>query len=164
MSCTVRILGVGSPHGDDQAGWRVLDSLRTRPSVVGAEITAIGQPVELLDHCPGCDRLILIDGCQTGAAPGTVTCLRWPDSRIPEQHGRSTHDLDLASALRLADALGRLPRTVVILGIEVAQCRPETGLSSAVARSLPVLEQRVCDQWARAGPALSRATSPARWT
>lgn len=144
MSCTERILGLGSPHGDDQVGWRLLDTLRARSSL-SAETIVIRHAIELLDHLEACDRLILVDGCQTGAAPGTVTRLDWPDARIHSQHRRSTHDLDVASALQLADTLGKLPGTVIILGIEIGSCQPETELSDSVARALGGFEQCVLD-------------------
>ena len=147
MSCTERIMGLGSPHGDDQVGWRLLDILRARASL-NADTIVIRHAIELLDHLQACDRLILVDGCQTGAALGTVTRLEWPDPRIHTQHRRSTHDLDVSSALQLADALGKLPLTVIILGIEIGSCQPETGLSDSVARALPEFEQCVLNELA----------------
>jgi hydrogenase maturation protease len=139
-----RVIGIGSPYGDDVAGWRVVEMLARREDVT-AECIAIGAG-QLLDYLHGCQRAILIDACLSAQAPGTITQLRWPDPRIGEQHRRSTHTLSVGDMLSLAQELGRLPPQVVLFGVEISGCRPGTELSPEVEGALAELEQRVLEE------------------
>jgi hydrogenase maturation protease len=140
-------IGVGSPHGDDQAAWRIVERLLNRAEVESSldalRIVAVADPLHLLEHIDPCDRLIVVDACRTGAPPGTVSQFRWPDARIAHQHGRSTHGCDIAMALKLAEALDKLPDEVVLFGIEIEACRPGTDLSSSVVAGLDALERNL---------------------
>ena len=55
MPAVDRVLGVGSPHGDDVAGWLVVELLSSNEDV-RAECVAISAG-QLLDYLPGCDRV-----------------------------------------------------------------------------------------------------------
>jgi hydrogenase maturation protease len=144
MPAVDRVLGVGSPHGDDIAGWWVVELLSGREDV-SAECVAISAG-QLLDYLPGCERAILIDACQSGREPGTITRLTWPDSRIAAQHRRSTHALGIGEALALAQTLGRLPSRVVLFGIEISHCQPGAPLHPLVEWALPELARRVVEE------------------
>jgi len=147
MKNSWHIVGVGSPHGDDRVGWEVIERLSRLP--LAADLTVLDHPLDLLDLstlCGACQRLIIVDACATGAAPGTITRLAWPDRRIMEQHKHLTHSLALSDALQLADQLERLPPLVVLFGIEIASCQRESGLSPEVQRVLPEVERMIVDQ------------------
>ena len=144
MPAVDRVIGIGSPHGDDVAGWRVVERLAQREDVT-AECIAIGAG-QLLDYLHGCQRAILIDACQSSQAPGTITRLRWPDPRIGVQHRRSTHALSIGDMLAMAQELGRLPPQVVLFGVEISGCRPGSLLSAVVEGALAELEQDVLDE------------------
>lgn len=139
MALSYRVLGIGSRHGDDQAAWQLVERLKNRVET-GVEFLALSDPSQILDYVDGCDRLILVDSCASGASPGTATRLTWPDPRIKARHSHSTHGIGVADMLKLADQLGRLPREVVIIGIELEDCQPGLPLSSAVQEGLDVLE------------------------
>ncbi len=136
MRPIIRVVGAGSSHGDDQVGWRLAEGL-TGGEAMGLEVAIIAEPLELLDHLDGCAALIVLDACQTGRPPGTVTCLAWPDARLERAEGRSSHGFGLASALALAEAIGRLPSSVLLFTVEVGDCAPGAGLSPEVRHSLP---------------------------
>lgn len=118
MSATTRVIGLGSPHGDDQAGWRLVEMLKRRVELEVA-IRAVGDPTDLLDCLEGCRCLVIVDACHTGAPAGTITRLQWPDPRILQQHRHLTHRVGVPSVLGLAQQLHRLPKHVVLLGVEV---------------------------------------------
>jgi hydrogenase maturation protease len=141
MPAVDRVIGIGSPHGDDVAGWRVVEMLTSREELT-TECDAIGAG-QLLDYLQGCQHVILIDACQSAQPPGTITRLEWPDARIPVQHWRSTHALSVGETLELAAELGRLPGRVVLFGIEISNCQPGAELNPVVASALPELERRV---------------------
>ncbi len=137
-----RIVGVGSPHGDDQVGWLLIEQLRHDPQLK-AETRAVRNAVGLTDHLDGCRRLIIVDACRSGAPPGTITRFEWPDARIQLRHGTSTHGLGVADTLRLTEKLGRLPPRVVLFGIEVGECRPAADVDGELAGVLAGLARQI---------------------
>jgi hydrogenase maturation protease len=111
--------------------------------VPGIALAALQEPIALLDHLEDCDALVLVDACCSGAPPGTIFRKDWPESTPKGHKGTSTHGLGLASALALAQALGRLPPQVVLIGVEVETCDPGAEISASVWRALPELYQQV---------------------
>ena len=146
MPAVNRVIGIGSPYGDDVAGWRVVEMLSSREEL-STECVAIGAG-QLLDYLQGCQRAILIDACESAQPPGSITRLIWPDLRIPVQHRRSTHALSVGETLELAAELGHLPASVVLFGIEISSCQPGAELNPVVEQALPELERRVLGELA----------------
>lgn len=141
-----RVLGVGSPHGDDAAGWRVVERLRQHPGLT-AQLKTV-EPSQLLDHLGDCRRLILVDACHSNQPPGTILRLQWPDSRLRSQRRRSSHAMGLGDALALAETLGWLPPRVIVWGVEISQSQPGEDLTPEVRRVLPELERQVLQELA----------------
>ena len=142
MQPTVRVLGVGSPHGDDQVGWRLVECLAAG-SAPAVDAIALGDPVDLLGHLDGCDMLIVLDACRAGLPPGRLIRLPWQAVRSGERAERTTHGFGVSAALALADALGRLPPTVLLIGIEAESCEPGTGLSPTLRQAIPGIVPRI---------------------
>jgi hydrogenase maturation protease len=136
---TTVVAGLGSPFGDDQAGWRLVDMLQRRPQVP-ARLKKVNEATQLVDELDGCNKLIIVDACRGLCQVGAVTRLRWPDPRIARRHGQSTHGVGVCDALQLAEQLGRLPAVVEIYGIEVAECEPGREMCLEVLRAVTELE------------------------
>ena len=103
----VKVLGVGSAQGDDQAGWQLVEM--TCPHLPpGVEAIPVAEPTRLLDYLEGCRKAVVIDASRWGQPPGTITRLVWPDPSLAESSGRSSHGLGVAAVLALAH-LERLP-------------------------------------------------------
>ena len=69
------ILGIGSPSGDDQAGWMVVDALLARGVQTGGEIVIdkLDRPgATLITLIEQADWAILIDAMQGNGQPGTI--------------------------------------------------------------------------------------------
>jgi hydrogenase maturation protease len=154
MTPRVRVVGMGSPHGDDALAWSAIDRLeqscRGRPELAFHRVMGGQQLLDLLD---GQGTLILIDALSGGGAPGVVQRFSWPDERFQSSTTRSTHDFGAAEALRLAGVLGSLPGEITIFGIEAKCCEPNASLSPRVAAALPVLVQQVRELLESATPA-----------
>jgi hydrogenase maturation protease len=133
------VAGVGSPFGDDQAGWRLVEMLERRPNVP-ARLVKVGEGTKLLDTLDDCSKLVIVDACRGVCRVGAVTRLKWPDSRIAKRHSHSTHGVGVSDALRLAERLGRLLRDVVIYGIEVGDCNPGHEICQEVLKTVAKLE------------------------
>lgn len=144
------IAGLGSPHGDDQVGWRVVDELGDC-RIRNLRVVRLSSPLELLNHLEDCRWLIVVDAMRGGGEPGAVTRFGWPHPAINAGTGRSSHGVDLGAALRLANELGRLPARVVVFAIEMQGCEIGAALSDSVARALPTLRRQILDAVRRAG-------------
>lgn len=135
-SARLRVIGVGNPfRGDDGAGLAVARSLRG--ALAGVEVLEReGEPVGLIEILDGADAVWLVDAVSSGAPSGTVHRLEAAAGKLPRELFRaSTHALGLAEAVELARALGRLPETLVVFGIEGARFEAGEGLSREVERA-----------------------------
>jgi hydrogenase maturation protease len=127
-------VGIGSSHGDDQAGWLVADRLglvtgRTTDLIVKRAVV----PTDILDWLEGIEHLHLCDACRTESPPGTLHRWEWPITNkavsiegkrslaleaIESAHHSGSHDWQIPQTLQLAERLGILPPRVTIWGIE----------------------------------------------
>lgn len=118
----VIVIGLGSPFGDDRAGWRVAETLRDSLVLQAyfpdrLAVALCERPDRLPELMRGAARAIVVDAVRSGAPPGTQH--RVTDAAMP-MPGRmlSTHGLDIASVLALARMLGELPPALELRGIE----------------------------------------------
>lgn len=133
MSGSPLILGLGSPHGDDQAGWLVVDYLRAR-GVANARKVADG--IEVLLAMQNATDVVIVDASMPANRPGILRWFKWPAQDPTASNPVSTHGLGLVDSLRMADALGESPREVTIVTIEAASVAPASNVSNVVARAV----------------------------
>jgi hydrogenase maturation protease len=136
------VAGIGSPHGDDQAGWRVA-ALLARRSELPAHIITVHEPTQVLEALRGCERLIIVDACHWGGVVGSVLRLSWPDARIAAARRHSTHGIGIADVLTLAERFDELPSVVEVYGIETGDCLPGHDLTPEVARAAAEVEIQI---------------------
>ena len=137
----VRIIGLGSPFGDDRVGWRVIEALRGRlPDSV--DLQALDRPgAALINWMADVGHLVLVDALSSGARPGDLVSLDPVD--LMAGPGRlSSHELALADTLRVARSLGCLPQRIDIHGIEIGQIDAEA-LSPAAEAAATRLADRI---------------------
>jgi hydrogenase maturation protease len=134
----VVVAGFGSPHGDDRAGWQVVEKLSQTPGLQ-ARLVTIREGTQLVSELEGCRKLIAVDACRSSRPPGTITRFRWPDTRIRQCHNHSTHGIGLCNALDLAGQLDRLPSEVEVYGIEIGGLNSVTELSCEVEQAVEEL-------------------------
>lgn len=78
-----------------------------------------GEGLALIESWSGAESVLLIDAVVTGAAPGSISV--WDARTAPvarDAFRASTHSFGVAEAVELARALGRLPASLRIYGIE----------------------------------------------
>jgi hydrogenase maturation protease len=96
-------------------------------------LQAEGDGLALLDLMEGADRVILIDAVKSGGHPGTTIRLDLSkESRWGSLAPCSTHAVGIAEAIDLARTLGRLPKQVILYGIEIDSFEPGAPLSESV--------------------------------
>jgi len=127
-------------EGDGDAGGRA----RVAPGRDVEVVAWTGDPMGLLDHWTGFDRLVLIDAVVSGAEPGTTRRFG-PDAPFAESAGASTHGFGLAATLALGRALGRLPERVEVWGVEAVEFAADAPLTPAVAHAVLALVDRLRD-------------------
>lgn len=146
----VRILGIGSPAGDDQAGWLTIDALRAlgvseRPDIVLDTLDRPGAGlVALLD---GAEHVLLIDALCSGGTPGDIRHFNANDWPAPGAD-LSSHGFGVLAALALAQALGSLPQRVEVYGIEIASAQAGAPISATVRAAAQTLARRIADELA----------------
>jgi len=138
----LKIIAVGNAfYGDDGVGAAVLERIRERDSLPGAELIDIQtDALALIDHLAPGDRHVIVDAAQMGREPGEIVAFGPGEVRIRiRQDNLSVHGFGLGEAFNLATQLGKMPRDVLIVGVEPARIEINTGLSDAVAAAVPAV-------------------------
>jgi hydrogenase maturation protease len=138
----IRVIGLGSPFGDDDAGWRVIDAMRGRVGNA-VELVALDRPgAALVNALTGATRLVLVDAVWLPGCAGRLLALT-PDDLAEADPVLGTHRLGLAEQLALAAVLGDRPQRVEIWGISIDA---PGGRSEAVGRTVVVLAERLVSE------------------
>ena len=113
-----RIIGIGSPFGADQAGWRAIDLLADS-GLADCELIKLDRPgSDLLRYFEDAQDVVLIDAVLTDQAPGSVVRLARDDLSLAACR-TSSHGFGVAEALQLAERLELLPPHLLLIGIQV---------------------------------------------
>ncbi|TWT91270.1 hypothetical protein [Stieleria varia] len=148
------IIGIGSPHGDDQIGWLAIDELLLHGELPCRAIK-VSNPLQCLDHLDRAERVLIID-----AAVGMDVCVlsmrydassQWDDcATINTKDPRGTHDLGLPSVLELALNLGHRVDHVEIWLVRGSQFQPLSAVSEAALAGTHECVQRIVQEVADA--------------
>ena len=146
----IRIIGVGSPFGDDAAGLRAARRIAQDPPPGIEVVLADRWGIALIELLRDASPAIVIDAVRSGGALGMIHDLDLGE--VARLAGRrfTSHDASLPEALALAEALGHEVRGR-FLGVEIgepcAQSVVAQGLSAAVDDGLRELTARA-RRWA----------------
>ncbi len=137
----IKVLGIGSPFGDDQAGWKVAEALKQHlamhPNITQeVSIESHDRPgVRLIELMRGASTVFIIDAVKSGSESGTIH--RFKDNDIFKSENRlSTHDMGVAQALQLGSALNDLPDNIILYGIEIDLIVFESTLSHPIVKAI----------------------------
>ncbi len=147
----IRIIGIGSPFGDDQIGWEAIEAIR-RSGLLECfpqglvNVQTCDRPASgLLMLMEGAAHVILIDAMRSGAAPGTIRRLQ--DKEIEMEAALlSSHGFGVAESLALGRTLGMLPVRLVLYGVEACNFDPCDTLTPEAAGALPMLVERIKEE------------------
>lgn len=126
MRMLIKLLGLGSPFGYDQLGWRAIKifnqyyriKFRTRILIHADSFDRPG--IRLLKLMQGANLVFLIDAVVGNNTIGHI--YRYEDQEINELKSLlSTHDVGLAQTLQLGRVLKCLPDKILFYGIEIGQ-------------------------------------------
>lgn len=146
------VVGLGSPHGDDQIGWRVAEEIEGRltPEV---DVRCLTVPIDLTHALDGYQKAILIDACRPRGDSPRITRWQWPSPEIALIRASGTHAFGLPETLAMMERLGSLPGDVIIWGIAGEDFAPGTELSESLRLAIPEFVEQIIDRdlaWAPA--------------
>jgi len=143
----VRVIGVGNPFRcDDGIGPLVAREVKKRvPHLEVME--ASGEGAELMELWAGAETVIVIDAVSSEAKPGVIYRFEAHREALPAfLFSGSTHRFGVAQAVELARALGKLPKRVIVYGIEGKSFRFGTELSPEVEAVVETAARRVLEE------------------
>lgn len=143
------VIGVGNPdRGDDGAGAEVIARLEGAvPAAVRLVRLSGADPAQIMEAWVGAARVFVVDAMVSGAPAGTVRRFDACAGPLPaEVQLVSTHALGAGAAIEMARALGRLPVTLTVYGVEGATFTVGTGLSCAVAGGAAEVATRIVEE------------------
>jgi len=153
------VVGLGRPDRGDDAVGPIVARRFAGLRVPGIRLLEREDPtslIELWDPEEGrADLAIVVDAVRSREVPGTLTILETGSQRNPlpadawARTGRcGTHPFGLAESVELARTLHRLPRRVVLVGIEAATFEQGAPLSAAVAAAIaPAIDALIGVLW-----------------
>jgi len=131
---------------DDAAGLAVARGLRDAPLSGVRVVEHEGEPLDLIEEWSEAGEAIVVDAVNSGAEPGTIHRLDAVSSQLPVDLFRgSTHSLSVGDAVELARALERLPRRLLIYGIEGSSFTAGSGLTPKVERAVATLVSELAE-------------------
>jgi len=154
------VIGLGSRgRHDDALGLDAVDRLEPRLQGAGEVARCSSEGTELLDLWDGRPRVVVVDAVRSGAVPGTIFRLAVDDLPVPPPfRSSSTHGISIADVVALARSLDRLPRTLVIYGIEGERFEPGIGLSARISPAVDRVVEEILEEIA--GDSRDDARSP----
>lgn len=139
------VVGLGSQHGDDQAGWLVLERL-SRRDYPHDRLLRAKHPTQLLDVVEDEQSLVICDACIGNEAPGDIHCFSWPTEALSYQRPTGSHDLSLSHVLELCHRIHRGPQVASIWAIEGQFWLPESSPSNQIQLSAILVAEAIWTQ------------------
>jgi hydrogenase maturation protease len=142
------VIGVGNAwQADDGAGLVVAERLRELLPDDVEVVRLEGEPVTLVQAWEGADEAYVVDAVSSGAEPGTVHRVDATRSPLPrELSTASTHLFGVGESVELARSLGRLPRRLIVYGIEAARISAGSDLSPEVRAAVDETTTRLLEE------------------
>lgn len=146
-------MGIGSPFGDDQAGWRVAELLKKAPQLK----IYLNQCLDIqINDRPGLALIMAMDGIKTlylvdalkahDNQIGQICRLDNKDLATVEEKFFSTHGFGVLEALKLAQVLGKTPAEIIIWGIKINAIDYQALISPVIARACDELAAKITQE------------------
>ncbi len=157
-NCRTLLVGFGSPHGDDQVGWAVADSVVTHDRLRShVDVRKAAVPLDLLDWLEGVRRLHVCDAYHDPSLPGAMRRWEWTaetETSKPADMFREfvrlrcggSHGFGLIETLDLAASLERLPRQIVVWGTAGSNFASGAPISTAIRQALPDIVDTIVNE------------------
>ncbi len=143
----VLVIGLGNASRRDDAVGLVAAERLQQMGLPGVEVTkGTDDLTALLDLWGEEDTVVLIDAISSQARPGAIRRLNVLETDWAALPTLSSHGVALPTLVALAQRLGRLPRRLLLYGVEVASFSLGIGLSPPVAVAVETVVARVAEE------------------
>ncbi len=146
----VLVVGVGNRLlGDEGLGPYLIDVLSETDIPSYVDVIDCGCDLLRLARYTGRpEKIIVVDAIRAGGEPGQIHRLDFANLTADGRNGRSAHQLGAADALRLLrlTCAYLAGAQIILIGVEPAKIRPNTGLSKEVKKSIPELIRVVLEE------------------
>ncbi|MDH3299452.1 MAG: hydrogenase maturation protease [Acidimicrobiia bacterium] len=118
------VVGVGNPtRGDDGIGPAVIEAIRAASDLDDVEtMVAAGDLSDLVVTWTPDQHVVIVDAMVGGGPPGTTVTIDGLRDPLPAaDRPLSSHGFGLVDAVQLARMLGRLPRSLTIVAVQVGE-------------------------------------------
>ncbi|MGB5106980.1 MAG: hydrogenase maturation protease [Candidatus Zixiibacteriota bacterium] len=132
MKCLV--IGIGNPfRRDDGVGVKVAEAIAAA-NIPDCEVgIQSGEGAALMDCWRDASRVIVIDAVRSRSAPGKIHRIDAAAGHVPSDFFHySSHAFGLAEAVEMSRALGQLPKSLHVFGIEGQDFAEGVGLSPEI--------------------------------
>ncbi|KTC86555.1 hydrogenase maturation protease [Legionella brunensis] len=144
----LRVLGIGSPFGDDSLGWEVIKLLRQQDplqqySNKRLQLLCCDRPgLHLLELMRDVKTIFLIDAVKINGEVGALHYLKNEEIEVisPVQ---STHELGVGYVMKIGNVLNSLPQEIVFYGIEIGDILFQFELSMPIKNAIEKLSFRI---------------------
>lgn len=136
------VAGLGSTYRGDDAVGPMVAALFAGVNDDVRDVGPLAEPLDLLGRFDGADLAIVIDAVRSGAPIGTVQVMdidvaHVNDDGTVEPAVTSTHGIGLVGVLRVARAIDRAPRRLVVVAVEGEAFELGSSMSAAVRAAVP---------------------------
>lgn len=148
MVIELRVIGIGSPFGDDRLGWDTIQQLQKKKELQSylphqLDLLYLDRPgLHLLEFIKETKTVFLIDAVKASGRKGELYCLR-NEAIEGGMDASSTHTLGLHEVIQLGKALNTLPQDIVLYGIELGDIVFEFALSSKMQHAVERLSCQI---------------------
>ena len=141
---SIVVIGVGNTlFSDEGVGVHVVNQLKRMPLPSNVEVVDCGtNGIAVLEALDGAEKAVIVDAVSAGGKPGTI--YRLTLSEILAMEDRllklvSLHQFDLIAALKLAEltTVYKMPRDIIIVGVEAKSFDLGLGPSEEIKRVIP---------------------------
>lgn len=148
----IKIIGIGSPFGDDQLGWKIIERLNQNPILLNlipqkVHLESSDRPgMRLLELMEGADSVLLIDAVVTHQNPiGTSYRLQNKEIEnfVPVW---SSHAIGVAEVLKIGRALHSLPKSIVLYGVEIDSNNTSQSISTTLESAMDATVLQIVDE------------------
>jgi len=136
------VVGIGSAHGDDQAGWLLIDALllRNRTSV---PLRKAAVPHDMIDWLDDCKSLHIVDACDSEDAVRRFDLSNGNVTTNTNTRCGSSHQMGVGDVMQLARSLGRLPEQVILWAIPGHNFHPGGAISEPCMKQVELCADRI---------------------
>ena len=137
----IRVIGIGSSHGADAAGWLACELLQAHTTLSRIDWQLCRSPMQLPELVENYTAVVVLDAVISSQPSGQVISIIWPQQQQVYHSLYSSHGLGVVEALQLASTLGQLPASTYILGISFNEQQQDAG--PVVKQALPHIQQEL---------------------